>query len=353
MRKRIVCIFTWVMLSFLGYIAQPLYAQSTNLWQGHSFLSAGELISTYQRQVVDAVTNNCYMIMRSGEYILNTAGKANDISQLLQYIPELCLDAPEVIAFVEKEDGGAFADSYFMLLALKSGASFDEARDGISISTRFPERPLNKYDYDKLKQVFSSSNASLQAIYLERMKFMFCHHGCTVEMADLEDIIQKRCVPSKVQKEVLTLYQQYKRIYVGNPAPLSTLYMMDGQSVTTAAYKGRVVVIDVWATWCCSCIEKMPKYIQIQKKYQECQDIVFLSLSIDREDKTDLWKKTIEVQGMQSLINLIAPGSKSSFCGDYFVSGVPRYIIIGRKGEIIDAYASLDNIEQIIQNTLK
>lgn len=293
------------------------------------------------------------MVIKSGEYILNSAGKANDIQHLLKYIPTLQLNAPQVIEFVQKNDGEALADAYFMLRALKTGASFDEARDGITITTQFPERPLNRYDYDKLKQIFSTSNAPLQAIYLEKMKFMFGHHGCTPEMVTLERIIRKKCANSKVKQEILSLYQQYEQVYKGADAPLSTLYTLDGKTIDLSAYKGKMVVVDIWATWCCSCLEKMPKYIQLQKKYKQHKDIIFLSLSIDHDQKNGLWKKTIEKNNMQSLTNLIAPESKSSFCSDYFVTGVPRYMVIDAKGKIINAFASLDKIEQIIQNTLK
>ena len=65
------------------------------------------------------------------------------------------------------------------------------------------------------------------------------------------------------------------------------------------------------------------------------------------------WKKTIENKDMHSLTNLIAPGNKSSFSSDYFITGVPRYIIISKESEIINAYTSLDNIEQIIENTIR
>ena len=341
------------MLSFFGRMALPVYSQQSNVWQGRSFSTAHELIEVYRQKTAESVTHDCYMVVKSGEYILNSAGKANDIQQLLKHLPALQLDAPQVVEFVQKNDGEVLADAYFMLCALKTGASFDEARDGISITTQFPERPLNQYDYDKLKQIFSCSNAPLQAIYLEKMKFMFGHHGCTPEMAALERIIRKKCATSEVKQEILSLYQQYERVYKGAYAPLSTLYKLDGGTVTLSAYKGKMIVIDVWATWCCSCLEKMPKFIQLQKKYEQHKDIVFLSLSIDHDKKIDLWKKTIEKNNMQNLTNVIAPESKSSFCSDYFVSGVPRYIVIDSKGKIINAFASLDKIEQIIQNTLK
>ncbi|MFR3329753.1 MAG: TlpA family protein disulfide reductase [Odoribacter splanchnicus] len=353
MTKHLICLFILVMLSFSGRIALPVYCQQSNAWQGRSFSSASELIQVHQQKTAETVTNDCYMVVKSGEYILNSAGKANDIQQLLKYIPALQLNAPQVIEFVKNNDGEALADAFFMLQALKSGATFDEARDGITITTQFPERPLNQYDYDKLEQIFSSSNTPLQAIYLDKMKFMFGHHGCTPEMAALERIIRKKCATSEVKEEILALYQQYERVYKGAPAPQSTLYTIDGKTVTIATYKGKMVIIDVWATWCCSCLEKMPEFTQLQKKYNRHSNIIFLSLSIDHDKKNDLWKKTIEKHNMQSLTNLIAPESKSSFCNDYFVSGVPRYIVINPQGEIINAFASLDKIEQIIQNTLK
>ena len=353
MKRKEIYTFTLVLLFLFGGIVKPVYGQTPNSWKECSFSSADELIKMYQQKTADSLSNDCYMIMCSGKYVLNTAGKSNDLSQLLEYIPTINLNSPQVFEFVQQQNGALFADSYFMLHALKGGATFDEARDGVSITTQFPIRSLNKYDFYKLEQIFSSSNIHLQNIYLDKMKFMFDFHGCTPKMINLKSTIEKNCYESNLKNEILNLYKQYKLVTIGEKAPNSTFYTLENEPVSISSYKGKLVIIDVWATWCSSCIKKMPEYMELKDKYKNNKDIIFLAVSIDQEEKTDLWKKTIENKDMHSLTNLIAPGNKSSFSSDYFITGVPRYIIISKESEIINAYTSLDNIEQIIETTIR
>lgn len=351
MKKHIFYISILVLLFLLQSVVIPLYGQIDTEWQ--KCQTANELIKLYQQKNDRTLLNDCKMILYSAQYILNKKGKTEDLTQLLKYIPCINLNHPQLNLHIENIDKEIFGDSYFMLHALKKGATFDEARDGISISTQFPERPLNKYDFYKLRKIFSSQNIPLQNIYLRKMEFMFNHHGCTAEMQKLENIIRKKCVSSPLKENILDLYQQYKSIMTGEKAPIAELFTPSNEEGSLTNYLGKLIIIDVWATWCCSCIEKMPKFIALQQKYQNYKDISFLTISIDQEKKRELWKKNIDAHQMKTLDNFIAPENKSSFCKNYHISGIPRYIVIDKKGKIITAYASLEQIEHIIKTFIK
>lgn len=51
------------------------------------------------------------------------------------------------------------------------------------------------------------------------------------------------------------------------PAPDFTLLQLDGQPLTLSSYRGQVVLVDFWATWCLPCREEIPHLIQLQDKY--------------------------------------------------------------------------------------
>lgn len=350
MKKQIFHILILVLLFLIGGIVKPLNGQTASEWQ--KCQTANELIELYQHKNNHTLLDDCNMILYSAQYILNKRGETEDLTQLLKHIPYINLNTPEISTLIENMDIEVFGDSYFMLHALKKGATFDEARDGLSISTQFPERPLNKYDFYKLRKILSSRNIPLQNTYLKKMEFMFDHHGCTAEMQKLENIIRKKCTSSPLKENILNLYQQYKCITAGAKAPIAKLFTPSNKEYSLADYIGKLIIIDVWATWCCSCIEKMPAYLALQQNYQIHQDIAFLTISIDQEKKTDLWKKNINFHKMQSLDNFIAPRDKSSFCDSYHITGVPRYIIIDKKGKIITAYANLEKIIEIIEKTI-
>lgn len=113
------------------------------------------------------------------------------------------------------------------------------------------------------------------------MKFLFQTHGYTEEMATLYPIIKSNLTDSPLKQEILDLYAQYTPLRKGQPAPLVIFKDSTDTKYTFSDFKGKIIVVDIWATWCCSCIEKIPKFLELQKDFQYNKDIIFLTISID------------------------------------------------------------------------
>ena len=81
---------------------------------------------------------------------------------------------------------------------------------------------------------------------------------------------------------------------VGKQAPLGyTLKDMNGADVRLASFKGKVILLNFWATWCHPCKEEIPDLITLQSQYKD--DIVVLGFSID-DTPEDLKKYADEYQ---------------------------------------------------------
>ena len=357
-------------LIFLQLFHFSLFAQNNNFYQHlkqewtKEFSDAKDIIKTYRenmketgkRNTPSAIQNKCFMLIQSGRYIIQNKGEKADIKFLLREIPPIKLNNPTVTAFIQENNPGQFTDYYYMIQALKKGESFDEARDGISFSTQFPVRPLNHNYYTKLKEILSGNNTLLHQIYLKKLKFLFQNNGCPKEIADLRPSIESHVVDSPLKQEILSLYEQYAPLREGMPAPLSSLQDANGILYTFNDFKGKVIVADIWATWCCSCIEKMPKFIQLQNEFRNQKDILFISISIDQKNARNKWLKALEENKMTGLLNLISyPTENSHFETDYHVIGVPRYFIIDKEGKIVTVFAPGPGKEmkELIQNILK
>ena len=137
----------------------------------------------------------------------------------------------------------------------------------------------------------------------------------------------------------------------GAKAPQAQLQDTKGNIRTLEEFKGKMLIIDVWATWCSSCLAKMPEYMKIRDKFAGNSSIEFITLSIDRNKKRNLWIETLKKQSMDGMTNLITGCDEfSEFEERYNIAGIPRYIIIDKEGYIITAYAPSpgDRLQEII-----
>jgi len=323
-----------------------------SIWT-RSFASAKEIVDVY----IPSKSNDCYMVWNSAEYLLTNKGKVSDMKLLLDVMPELSLEDPVLTSVVSQKKYVRLVDHYYFLKALKNGSSFEMARDGVTVDMRFQQlKSLNENDYKKLLDVFSSSNAVLHTLYLKKLPFLFQNQGCTEGLDRLHTLINKQVADSPDKKKVQTLYNQYRPLMKGQPAPLSVLKDPEGREHSFAEFKGKWLIIDVWATWCSSCLKKMPLFLKLSETYRNRGDIVFVTLSIDRKKAKSKWLNALEKYRMKTLMNLIPDLDHASpFEDAYYVSGVPRYIIIDKEGNIVTAFAPSpgDGLEEWIMKLLE
>lgn len=119
----------------------------------------------------------------------------------------------------------------------------------------------------------------------------------------------------------------------GISAPEITGVSKKGDSIKLSDYKGRVVYIDVWATWCGPCIKSLPLTLDLQAKFKPT-DFVTLYVSIDKD--VDKWRMYLDSKQTKEN-HIITDGVKLR--NDYKIGGIPRYILIGRDGKVIKANA--------------
>lgn len=111
-------------------------------------------------------------------------------------------------------------------------------------------------------------------------------------------------------------------------APDFTLKTLAGKEITLSQLKGKVVVLDFWATWCAPCQQSIPHLIQLYKDYKE-SGFVLIGMSVDRGD-VEVVRRYIESMDIPYPI-LTTP---EEVVRRYRVTGIPATFLIDKEGKI-------------------
>lgn len=118
-----------------------------------------------------------------------------------------------------------------------------------------------------------------------------------------------------------------------DPAVDFTAIDVTGSPVKLSSLKGKVIYVDIWATWCGPCMQEMPYFEKLKEKYKDNPNVAFVSLSID--DGPEVWKKSVEARqagGIQWQIN-------RSKLDAYNIVGIPRVLLFDKQFKVADMNA--------------
>ncbi len=117
---------------------------------------------------------------------------------------------------------------------------------------------------------------------------------------------------------------------VGQPAPEFSLADLEGNAVRLANLKGKVVFVNVWATWCEPCRQEMPA---MQALYQELKgrDFEMLAVNSDQSER-DAVRRFVETYRLSFPV---LPDPDLQVAGRYRVTGYPETFVIDRNGTIV------------------
>ena len=179
-------------------------------------------------------------------------------------------------------------------------------------------------------------------LYYHNISSSIYHFGVTNEVEILLSKLKGNYPDSRYLRAINKLVDKYDQLAVGKVAPDFTMENREGATAKLSDWKGKVVFIDVWATWCAPCLKKMPTILKYQEEFE---NIHFVFLSIDNDKNR--WNSFLSdhAEYHKSYI-----AGKSNFESLYRISSIPRYILIDTNGTIINAFTPND--EAIIHDTL-
>ena len=140
----------------------------------------------------------------------------------------------------------------------------------------------------------------------------------------------------------------------GSESPNFKYEDINGKTVSLQDFEGKYVYIDVWATWCAPCIKQIPYLKELEEDYHD-KNIVFISISVDKEKSKSKWKKFVKKKNLVG-VHLFSDNSfDSAFMETYLVKSIPRFILIDPEGKIVNPDAprpSFDKTRKLFNELL-
>lgn len=110
-----------------------------------------------------------------------------------------------------------------------------------------------------------------------------------------------------------------------------TLPDADGKPQALSQWKGQLLIVNFWATWCAPCVEEMPELQRVRAEYKT-RDVELIGIAIDNADKVRAFRDQLQLQ--MPLLIAGASGSELSKILGNDVGAVPYTVLINRSGKI-------------------
>jgi thiol-disulfide isomerase/thioredoxin len=240
--------------------------------------------------------------------------------------------------------------SYLYLQTLESYIRY-ELQKALKKDTVLKDK--EKYSLAEENFIQKTFSAEVRDIVLAQKVYTLLVHQNNIELG--KKMLDKYAATTKNKECIDILNNAYytgSKLTPGKAAPEFTYPDMNGKMISLKDFRGKVVYLDIWASWCGPCLKEIPSAKKLEEEFRG-KDVVFLCVSIDRNENA--WKKVIEEKEITG-VHLISKGDfDSDIAKSYNVKGIPRYIIIGKDGNIVNSNAERPGpgVKQEIEKLLK
>jgi thiol-disulfide isomerase/thioredoxin len=165
----------------------------------------------------------------------------------------------------------------------------------------------------------------------------------------------RQLVPGENRRrgELEEKYRAVSELSPGRPAPDFNMTDTQGRITKLSDLRGKLLYIDVWATWCGPCKQEIPFMKKLYEKYRHNPNVAFVSISVDNSERA--WLKAME-RDQPAWPNYRAEGGfNGALSTQYRIEAIPRFMLIDRKGNILNVNAeapSSDEIEALLKHYL-
>src|SRR5947209_396223 len=147
-------------------------------------------------------------------------------------------------------------------------------------------------------------------------------------------------VPLQSEAQLQTQQQQQAVIrFVRDPDPAPDLKAkdLDGKELSLDAYKGKVVLLNFWATWCGPCRAEIPSLIRMQEAYKDRLQIIGMDVDDDNDERLRAFVKN---QGINYPVSMTSHAVRLAYGG---IAALPTVFVINRDSKVVQKHVGLFN----------
>jgi thiol-disulfide isomerase/thioredoxin len=360
--------------------------QSKSIWVEGSMIRSNSLADSIANYMLQS-TNEMFGL--HGDIIFGKGG-ANNTRPLFdslisarsvvlnRYVADIPRDEFELLSYQNKARAYSFLMFYGRIAKRFSPKTpyfnFIDSVDAESIYAKsLPEAVLYKFEIEYLRKHDSIRDLASFMDYIEtrtlnndledyyKMSYLRSVFENPAYWKKHEQLFTTSSIEAAIEREKSNPYRfmtnsvntRYFSSLKGVEAFNFTALRRDSSQVKLEDFKGKVVVIDVWATWCGPCILHRPRMLELAAKYRN-MNVVVLMVSVD--SSIDTWRKFLvrtnpDDQGSELFI---ADGIYTEFGRQFNIMGIPKYILLDPDGKIVttDIAAPSIAMQQLIESEL-
>ncbi|MBX2970003.1 MAG: TlpA family protein disulfide reductase [Cyclobacteriaceae bacterium] len=213
---------------------------------------------------------------------------------------------------------------------------------------QIPDSVLIQLEKEVLSKI---SNSDLRELAFASYVKEYVSFSGIDNLGDRFDWFKSNFPKSAYTPRLQQAYDKWLKLAKGNVAPNYEGLSPDSLKRSLADYKGKVVYVDVWATWCGPCRAEFPNSKILKNEYRDEEDLVFMYVSIDSDKSA--WKKYLTNDPEFAGEHLFVEGAwNSEICKTYNIMAIPRYLLIDKDGKIADSNAPRPSSGDVIRNAI-
>lgn len=165
----------------------------------------------------------------------------------------------------------------------------------------------------------------------------YLDRSVVLSLQEAYDLYNSLCTDENLKRKIGEEYKEYLRVngnlMKGSVAPDFEMTGVTGKKCRLSDFKGKILLVDVWATWCAPCREELPYMEKLKKHFKEDDRIEIISVAVD--NNTNTWKKFLEKEKPTWKQYIVDKKTNDFLEKEYRIIGIPHFMLLDREGRFI------------------